>query len=252
MHRKLILIANDGGEADYLPGVAMDMAHYDRFFRSPQGGLWDNDEHEIMTYHQSSAEVLHDYIMMTENFHHVDYWMIVFCGHGYLNANHDTVFCMTDGSEVTLSQLRTWVHYTPTMVIADSCRVLVDAEGDLLQLRESMFTEVRLNEQECKQIYNRALRLLPSSSFYTGFATDEGESAGDNAELGGIYSYNLLKCADQIKRRFHAGMLSNQENIASFARVHGLAVPEVRQMRNNQQNPVCSDNTVNIPFVVVA
>lgn len=250
MNRKLILIANDNG----LPGVRVDIENYERFFRSAQGGLWGNEEyeHEIRTFLQSSALGLHDYIMMTEGLRHVDYWLIVFCGHGRLNADHDTVFRMSDGSEVTLSQLRTWVTYSPCMVIADCCRDLVDIEGNLQQLRESMFTEIALNDQECRRIYNRALSILPAASFYTAFAASEGEYAGDNRELGGVYSYNLLNSADQVKRHLSVNMLRDDEHIATFVQVHLAAEPEVVRMRNNHQHPVCSQNTVNIPFVVVA
>lgn len=250
MNRKLILLANDNG----LPGVRVDIENYERFFRSAQGGLWGNEgyEHEIRTFLQSSTLGLHDYIMMSEGFQHVDYWLIVFCGHGRLNADHDTVFRMSDGSEVTLSQLRTWVTYSPCMVIADCCRVLVDIEGNLQQLRESMFTEIALNDQECRRIYNRALSLLPAASFYTAFAASEGEYAGDNRELGGVYSYNLLNSADQVKRHLSVSMLHDDEHIATFAQVHHAAEPGVVRMRNGHQHPVCSDNTVNIPFVVVA
>lgn len=39
MNRKLIFITNDGGMANYLPGIKLDMQHYRNFF-SDEGGAW--------------------------------------------------------------------------------------------------------------------------------------------------------------------------------------------------------------------
>lgn len=44
MKRKAILIFNDGGPENYLPGVSIDKSNYLNFLKSPEGGAWDDSE----------------------------------------------------------------------------------------------------------------------------------------------------------------------------------------------------------------
>ncbi len=253
MNRKLILIANEGGEDDKLPGVSIDMKNYHDFFIRPEGGAWgvNTEIQPMMDF--SSATVLHDYIMMTGAFNHVDYWLIVFCGHGYVNANEDTVLCMKDGSEVTVPQIKTWIKYTPCTLIADCCRE--KEEIDIPQiLEESLFsdTEMKLNAEACRTLYNRILESLPSGTFYEAYSTSIGECAGDTDTVGGMYSYNLLKSADEIKRHLIEGRLNGGDNLATLGQIHDEATPHVVKMRKERQHPCRSNNTNRIPFVVIA
>lgn len=253
MNRKLILIANKGEDSHELPGVAIDMEHYERFFRSANGGAWEDGEMQIYLEF-SSAQALHDYIMMTNDFHKVDYWLIVFCGHGYLDANDDTILCMSDGSEVKVSELKTWVQYTPCTLIADSCRQRAEIEGNLVQLRESMYSEVTIGQdpEACKALYNRLLEQLPCGSFYTAYGASKDECAGDNDELGGIYSFFLLDRADKERQRLATNLINDGDSFSTLAQVHDIAYPLVIERRHGQQHPVRSANTGNIPFVVIA
>lgn len=249
MNRKLILIANSGGEHDSLPGVAVDMRNYQQFFMKPEGGAWEEKEiHPIIDI--SSKVCLHDYIMMTESFCHVDYWLIVFCGHGRVDFNNDTVLCMSDGSEVKVSEINTWVTNTPCMVIADCCREKEELADTPSLLCESMFSETatQLNARACRTLYNEKLRQLPDGLFCTAYAASIGERAGDNDTLGGVYSYNLLKSADDAKQQ----LIASGNHVAFFSHIHKAASPKVRQMRNNRQNPVQDGRTNVIPFVVIA
>lgn len=220
---------------------------------SEEGGAWDENTeiHPMMDF--SSATVLHDYIMMTEDINHVDYWLIVFCGHGYVDTNNDTVLCMKDGSEVNVSQIKTWVKYTPCTLIADCCRDKEEIDVSQL-LQESLFsdTEMKLNAAACRTLYNRILESLPSGSFYEAYSTNIGERAGDTDTVGGVYSYNLLKSADETKRHLMEGYLSSGDNLATLGQVHDAAIPQVLQMIKGLQHPCRSDNTKRIPFVVIA
>lgn len=253
MNRKLILIANDGGEEAHLPGVPIDMENYKEFFKSAEGGAWDEDNEIQKFIDFSSAVALHDYIMMAIDLYQVEYFLIVFCGHGYVNANNDTVLCMSDGSKVTVSEVRTWVRYTPSTLIVDCCREKEEVD-DAQLFEEALFSEtvMQLDEGKCKENYNRMLGLLPSGTFYEAYSTRIGERAGDTDTLGGVYSYNLLKCAEEKKLQLIADYLNNGESIASLAEVHDDATPEVVKMRKGNQHPCRSDNTDKIPFVVVA
>lgn len=253
MKRRLILIANDGGEEDKLPGVSIDMKNYQEFLARPEGGAWGNDEIQPMIDF-SSAIALHDYIMTAIAMQDVKYFLIVFCGHGYVNPNNDTVLCMKDGSEVCVSDLKTWVQYTPCTLIADCCREKETIDNAQELLRESLFSEtaMQLDAESCKRVYNRVLGLLPSGTFYDVYSARIGECAGDTDMLGGVYSYNLLKCADEAKRRLVAGYLQNGDTVGSLAQVHDAASPRVAQMRRGKQHPCRSEYTDRIPFVVIA
>ena len=252
MERRLILIANDGGEDDKLPGVSIDMKNYREFFMKPEGGAWSNDEIHPMI-DSSSAIALHDYIMMAIDLQNVKYFMIVFCGHGYVNPNNDTVLCMKDGSKVCVSQLKTWLRYTPCTLIADCCREKEEIEMAQL-VEESLFsdTTIQLNAESCKRNYNILLGLLPSGSFYDVYSTRIGECAGDTDTVSGVYSYNLLKCADEAKQRLIAGRLQNGDSVESLAQVHDAACPRVAQMRRGRQHPCRNDYVDRVPFVVIA
>lgn len=62
MSRKLILITNDGGRGNYLPGVVSDAQNYLAFFHLPEGGLWSDDE--IKVYRNTCTHpVLSSYIL---------------------------------------------------------------------------------------------------------------------------------------------------------------------------------------------
>jgi hypothetical protein len=253
INRRLILIANDGGEKNKLPGVAIDMKNYHDFFTRPEGGAWDEDEEIHTMVDFSSASLLHNYIMMMESSKHVDYWLIVFCGHGFVNSYNDTVLCMSDGSEVSASEINTWVTYSPCTLIADCCRKKEDVEVSEL-IEESLFSDtvMELNKDACKLAYNRFLGTLPSGSFFAAYATNIGECAGDSDMLGGVYSYNLLKSADQVKQQLVVNYLRNGESAVSLAQVHDSAYPKVVKMRKGRQHPCRSNNTNIIPFVVIA
>lgn len=72
-------------------------SNYHDFFLRPEGGAWIEDKEIHSFIDTSSATFLHDYIMMEIEFQKIEYFMIVFCGHGYVNANNDTALCMKDG-----------------------------------------------------------------------------------------------------------------------------------------------------------
>ena len=56
MKRKVILIFNDGGPGNYLPGIKIDKENYLNFLTSPEGGGWKEDE--IMIYHNNCTVTL--------------------------------------------------------------------------------------------------------------------------------------------------------------------------------------------------
>lgn len=230
------------------------MKNYHDFFISPEGGAWDDNTelHPMIDF--SSDTILHDYIMMTEALNHVDYWLIVFCGHGYVNANDDTVLCMKDGSKVTGAQIKNMGKISPPRtLIVDCCREKDELDIPLL-LDESLFsdTDMKLNAQACKTLYNRILESLPSGTFYEAYSTSIGECTGDTDTVGGVYSYNLLKIADETKRLLMGGCLSGGDNLATLRQIHDAATPYVVQMRKDRQHLCRSDNTNRIPFVVIA
>ena len=61
MKRRAILIFNDGGPSNYLPGVKVDKANYLKFLKSPEGGAWEDSEIKVYD-NDCSKELLLAYI----------------------------------------------------------------------------------------------------------------------------------------------------------------------------------------------
>lgn len=250
MNRKLILISCDNGGHGYLPGVTVDMANYNHFFRSAIGGAWMDSE--IRRYDNITRETLHQYIVMTEGDRHVDYWLIVFCGHGHVDFNNNTQMILTVNNEISELDIFTWVTTSRCLLISDCCRE-VQRLHENRQNQEVVIEEgINLDNVTYRDAYNDFLRQVPSGTHCSAFSASIGESAGDNGAVGGIYSYNLLNNARRLGRE----QLVNQEVqhplMISFEEVHNNTSHPVEIMTNNDQHPICRGNIDRIPFVVIA
>lgn len=247
MNRKLIIVSNDGGTENFLPGVAKDVVNYEKFFRAPYGGAWEDKE--IRKFHNISFAILKNYIEFNSLLEHVNYWLIVFCGHGYAKPcsyGCETIFELSKNEEISISQLQQITGKSACMLIADSCRKLFSTKS-LQILNESYFSNTipELNADVCRQTYNRALSVLPKA-FYCGMSTSINETAGEDENIRGIYSHCLIKAVKESVK----DMCANKKIIRSFFEVHKQASIETTKMRNFQ-NPCCSNNTAHIPFVVI-
>jgi hypothetical protein len=249
--KRLLIIYNEGmiNTQSYLRGVLADVDNYKAFFNSIEGGAWN--EKEMIVFHKPTAKAIHDYIDENAD---SDYFLIVFCGHGYYNDN--TIWELGSGDELPLTELRSWVRHTRSLIICDCCRVKPRREPimDSLNTRTVMFSEggtIR-DRSMARMLYNKAIRDTYEKISTIGYAASEGESAGESSN-GGYYSHSLLRAAS-AKSKSSRSVMSKSTNITiSFVECHNVADPMVVKLSNDEQHPDYSTGRFanQLPFVLV-
>lgn len=251
LKKRLLLIYNEGiiNTQSYLKGVLADVENYQHFFRSLEGGAWNDREMKVL--HKPSVQDVYSYI--DENVDS-DYFLIVFCGHGYYQ-DFDTIFELGRGYELPLSDLRGMVKHTRSLIICDCCRVKPQREPimESLNSRTVMFSEggpIR-DVGLARMIYDKAIRATDETISTIGYASSEGESAGESSK-GGYYSHSLLKAAFS-KSKISRSMTSECSRvITSFMECHNTATLAVVKLSNDEQHPDYSTArlSIQLPFVV--
>lgn len=251
MRRKIIIIGNKGSVENRLPGVGIDMQNYYDFFRSDEGGAWE--EGEITTCNTNlSKESLHLLILSMINT--IDYFIIVFVGHGYANDDGLTNIELSPGNECQLCDIKQWLNNKNYLIILDSCRVIWHArEGGQLneqRLFSSSIVDTEYRKQ-CKASYNNALEGLEEETHIVAYSTSLGQSANDTSE-GGLYSKELLRTTKEIieKEKNKIEEMGNTSKLLSFRLIHEHVADAIRKETNNEQNPVLQ-GTKDVPFAVV-
>lgn len=258
MNRRLIMIINDGGKENHLPGVAIDKANYLDFFHLPEGGLWDDSE--IQLYENNATKsLLGSYILQCRmQPGGLDYLVIVFCGHGYSDAYGMPCFELSPENEVSLREIQEMTRNTRCLMIADSCRSVVQlAEGGQIR-KQSIFSADRNGSHyrvECRSIYDEVFKRIGIGSFCIGLAASFRQTANEDDQCGGYYSYALLSSAKQViecKKIARQNAPVDYESVTLFPTIHNMAAQVVRTKTNGAQIPeLCSDGTIPPPFVVV-
>ena len=249
MNRKLILISCDNGGQGFLPGVSIDMQRYESFFRSSIGGAWRDDEIRLY-YNNATRDILHDYIMMTEGTRHVDYWLIVFCGHGRTDINERTQMLLSQGNEVCDLDIFTWLRGSRCLIIGDCCRERRVLQGDQL-IQEGLIHDRIPDSEVCREAYNDFLRHSPAGIHCRAYAASVHETAGENNNIGGIYSFCLIYAANSLANH-NGGNIEQHPYCLSFEVVQNNSAQNVEMLTQNEQHPVSDGNIEQLPFVVVA
>ena len=254
------MILNDGGRANYLPGVEHDAHNYLDFFHLPEGGLWEDNEiriyHNDCTLTMLSAYILQERQREIEQHRELDYVVIVFCGHGYANAQGMTYFELSPGSEASLFQMKQAVRETRCLMIADSCRVVALAEGGRI-LDTRMFSCDTSDDNywsECFRLYDAAFRLLAKGHFTIGMAASLGQSAEEN-DKGGYYTQELLSTAKTLikAKRVSRRTDTNYDPVTKFPLIHALTRDKfIKHCKNCQTPDIQAPKGLQAPFVVVA
>lgn len=244
MKKKLILIYNEGvaGTRSYLRGVIEDIRNYQAFFKSIEGGAWNDAE--IKLFHKPSKEDLESYIEENAD---SEYFLIVFCGHGG-SYDGETILELDSLIDLPLGELRGWVKYSRHLIICDCCREAPEAEP----IMESLNERIRMFSQggtigdrlKARNEYQKAIRATREGAYTVGFAASLGESAGETSK-GGFYSHSLLKAASAVAKGRDAG-------VVSFLQCHYMAEPNVIKLSNDEQHPDYMALRVKeqLPFVV--
>lgn len=186
--KKQILII---GYANGLKGVKADLDNYYRFFRSPMGGGWYENEICILP-HTTSVKVMEyiDYFRRIP----LDYFIFVFCGHGASMRNE---VVMQINNTDPLIRERDILYVAPRQLsIFDCCRER-ESDDSFASLTEThLFSSGGQIRGNARQRYEqRIMQAIPQSACL--YACSDGECADGN-NSGGFYSYNLLKAARNI------------------------------------------------------
>lgn len=260
MNRRLIIISNDGGHEDFLPGVQHDRFGYLRFFRSCYGGAWGTNEILCPEINGMTRNDLLSYIDDVEREGHVDYWLIVFCGHGGADENGMTYFQLSpNDNTILVNEIEQKVANSRLLLIADSCRSLSMFESggripNNVPFPDAMDTPYRIR---CRLMYNEKIASTPFNQHTIGYAARLGQYASelDNG-CGGQYSQALLECAKKqinttIRHRDEPESMFNGV-FASFSYVHSCAQNLVNIRTKGRQLPqIEMPRTRQLPFWVV-
>lgn len=257
--RRLIIITNNGGEGNYLGGVAVDRQNYLDFFQLPEGGLWEAGE--IQSYDNFCTLGLLRSYLISCSLHsrgQLDYVVLVFCGHGYTNQYGNQIFELSPGNEASLQDIINIMQHTRCLMIADCCRTIVRLdEGGVITSRQRMFTESRESDdykQECRRIYDMRFKQMTIGSICLGRAASLNQAANENSNTGGYYSHALLESArDVIAHKKSQARPTDYCPVSSFPYIHNMAAQKVIERTRNGQQPVCDGaRWFQPPFVVVA
>lgn len=262
MNKRLILIISDGAGNEPLQGVRLDKENYLNFFMSPEGGYWQENEICIFDKNDFCLNWLKAYSLQYRTLNNpIDYFVIVYCGHGYTDQYHNIWLQVRPDCDLKLDDLLGAVADTRCLLIADSCRAVARMdEGGRLTARRQLFSAIRDESrcygEICRNFYEHLISRTPKKMQLVLFADSFNETAGESERLGGYYSYFLLQAAKQMKESFQRQQIAGRstDHCASPIYCHRLAVPEVVKISNDQQHPEilrCSRSVNKLPFVVV-
>lgn len=203
MGRFAILIesSNVKGQND-LPGARTDVQSWVNFLQSYVGGAWSTSEIKIL--HKPQLSEVEVYLRIFAN----DYCFVVFSGHG-CEHNKKQYVCLNDNeTAVCLDSLRPRGRYGT--LISDTCRGVVSAmQRNASQRSFAMADTLSLSESANRSFVEERLRLHQSlwtkkldeycknsQGIVTMYSCSTGQSAGEDANAGGLYTSLLIKFAE--------------------------------------------------------
>ena len=228
MKRIAIIIGNDGGIRNHLPGVSKDMANFTEYLKSDFGGAWEDNE--IIIGKDWTTQSLEREITFQKAIR-VDYFLIIFYGHGYAIKGRDTYFELADNDDLALSTLKRWLHFNKSLIIADSCRKYIEIL-EKAYARESLRFYSKANSpfrHRYREIYDQELQRLEMFHNTVVLSTDLNECADDTDE-GGLYTKTLIETARSEARYGSAGIYSIRD-------LHDIAAEKVAILKGYRQNP---------------
>lgn len=243
MKRIAIIIGNDGGIRNYLPGVSKDIVNFTEYLKSDFGGAWEDKE--IIIGKDWTTQSLKREITFQKGIG-ADYFLIIFSGHGYAIRNRDTYFELASDDDLALNTLKRWLQFKKSLIIADSCRKYVEIL-EKAYARESLRFYSKANSpfrQRYREMYDLELQRLEMFHNTIILSTDLDECAYDTDE-GGLYIKNLIETARSVERYGNAGIYSIRE-------MHDTVAEKVAILKGYKQNPqICSTSrTMTPPFGV--
>lgn len=192
MNRLAILIGSplEKGDEGFLPGVAHDIRDYYAFLQSPSGGGWF--ENEVIRFRNPRKDKLEELFRQIDR-SNVDYLMIVYAGHGFMDYSGKSYFSLNNLQEyISLSKLKQ-INVDRKLIISDACRDYVSRFSGIAGVTEGLKIENGLTLGEARKAFD--IKLASSSIGYVIIQSSEpGKSSGDMG-TGGTFSQNFLEDA---------------------------------------------------------
>jgi len=231
MKRYALVIANPGelGAENYCEGVNKDAQNYGRLLKSPVGGAWLDSEIRVLNK-PSISEVR---LQMAEA-RKADYAFIVFAGHGYYSATkRSTILELRRGDEIDSVELR--VGAKKQSLILDCCRkierVSIVEKRAMLAFADSAS---RINAANCRRCFDKEIEGCPEALVVI-HSCAIGQTAGDDSEKGGYYSYNLMDAVNDWESNLRVD--PQYYYAMNISRAHDEGASRVVRISGGRQTP---------------
>lgn len=230
LRRRCLIIQNPGGISDSLPGVSKDIKTLLAFLKSNCGGAWNDNEITIMPSN-ATLSMIQDYFTAALGL--VDYFLIVFTGHGAYDEEYGPIYYLKNEECFNAFWLKEQVSHIPTMLITDSCQCINTLEkGGILEHRSFSAIADGTLRSEYRRQYNNFLRSLPRDMFVIAASVSPGEEAGEDSNLVGYYLSSLI---DVSRKIFNDD--ESEKEIYGIGYIHHLASEEVERLSKGKQTP---------------
>lgn len=261
MVRKLLLIISDGGGNSPLRGVHIDKENFLDFFKSPEGGAWKDEEINVFDENNFDLQILAATDLAARlDKQPVDFYLIVFCGHGFTDENNQIHFEVRPNTSLKLADLLSTVARSRCLVIADSCRAIYRLQDGGRIANQRLFStsaEARNSRYSelCHAMYNKLIGLTPSTMQLVYFSNSYNETADENPRDGGVYCHELLTVTKRKINELHNVQKHDGKSYnVSIDEIHQEAAATVINKTNSRQHPEIYLNSRSIarfPFIVV-
>lgn len=261
MKRRILIITNAGkvGAANYCEGVFKDKANYISFFKAAYGGYYSDLEIKVFDK-PSKIKVRQELTLLTTD--SIEFSILIFCGHGWHSTvSNSNIFQINDIEEIDSLEFRKGAK--KRIIIEDNCRkpypeYIKESLTKAFSAR-ALFDDKRQqpNPEQCKLYYNKRISNCPEQ-LIIAMACDIGELAGDSSSNGGYYSSSLLRqTLNTAEADLKSIDLSKSYKTYNFPSSHNNAVPIVRTLSGDKQNPQIekprlTDSHDYLPFAVIA
>lgn len=243
--RRVLIIANTGGDENYCESVKYDRLNYINFFKSPEGGYWRNDEIIAPDVNTCTPELLEKIIDRENEGKDVFYWLVVFVGHGWQSDDKMTYLELYPKSPVDRDLPISWLEQklirSRCLLIADCCRTPLQPANESVtdsshQIRFFSGGGSLGYTLKCRELYNSQIIKLRPGHFDVAYAASPEEGAKNLPnDKGGLYSTSLLEAAKGFIS--HHRHFTEDDKIISLSRVHAIAKQTVIEKSNGKQNP---------------
>lgn len=263
--RRALIFGNMGVKGDegseYIEGVNIDLNNFYKFIRSDVGGAWMQSEIMSFCPNEINKTQLLECIRAQG---HVDYWLIFFSGHGSSDQNGVDFLevkpeALDDDWLCYIHEIVEAVGSTRMTLITDACRSYYPINESAEKSKIRYFSDgghiPTLDRLRYREIYNNALKELPSPSYYIAQSCTSLESSNDSGEYGGEYISALIENAKGLAKVARVRKVMKHDTmpaVISLSSAHDAAVPAVVQKTFNAQHPTFrGPKSKRPPFAVV-